>query len=237
MRNLILFFCLIQYSLCTVNAQEELNINNRSIDALNNLSISNTSNGLGAASIITNPPAYIDGTVYLFDDWNHNVYIHVSSQKKPIRLNSNINFNADLNVFESKIDDKKTFTFNFHNINKIVVDNRIFESVYFPIEKTDRVFETIVSSDKFMLYKDYDIDLRKGNPNPMLARVNDKYVLKTEYYLKKGDEFVKFKMKKSSILKLSGDSSKSLVEYAKKKKLNLKSDEDLESLLLYYASL
>lgn len=192
---------------------------------------------VGTSSIVYNPPRPIDGTVYLFDGWNNNTLIVTNSQEKSIRLNSNINFNAKRNVFESKMDTETIFTFDFTNIEKIVINNRTFKNIYSPVDGGYRVFEVIAETKDFEIYKDYTIDIREGNPNPLLARANDKYIMRDSYYVKKGKSFKKLKLKKSEILKAAGSKSSVVEQYAKDNNLNFKNERDLQMIVSYYRTL
>lgn len=192
---------------------------------------------IGASSFVRNPARPIDGTVYLFDSWFNNTLIVTTTQEKPIRLNSNINFNAKRNVFESKIDSETIFTFDFTNIEKVIINNRVFKNVYSPVDGGYRVFEVVAETKDFEIYKDYTIDIREGNPNPLLARANDKYILRDGYYVKKGKSFKRFKLKKSTILEVAGSKSSNLEKYAKDNNLNFKNEQDLQKIASYYRTL
>ncbi len=191
---------------------------------------------VGGSSLIRNPPKPIDGTVYLFDGWNNNAVLETSKNQK-FRLR-NINFNAKRNVFESQIvGTDSIFTFDFTNIEKISVKNRVFKNVYSPVDGGYRVFEVVAETADFEIYKDYTIDIREGNPNPLLARANDKYIMRDSYYVKKGKSFKKFKLKKSDILKVAGKKSEELEKYAKDNNLSFKNERDLRKIASYYATL
>lgn len=191
---------------------------------------------IGASSIVRNPARPIDGTVYLFEKWSNNGVI-VTTKNKDIRIR-NINFNAKRNVFESKIGNTDSiFTFDFTNIEKILVNNRTFKNVYSPVDGGYRVFEVVTETDDFEIYKDYTIDIREGNPNPLLARANDKYIMRDGYYAKRGKSFKRLKLKKSEILKMAGSKSSSIEKYAKENNLNFKNERDLQKIASYYRTL
>lgn len=192
---------------------------------------------IGASSIVYNPPRPIDGTVYLFDSWNNNTLIVTTTQEKAIRLNSNINFNTKRNAFESKMDSETIFTFDFTNIEKIIINKRVFKNIYSPVDGGYRIFEVIAESKDFEIYKDYSIDIKEGNPNPQLGRANDKYIMRDNYYVKKGKSFKKFKLKKSEILKVAGSKSSIVEQYAKDNNLNFKNERDVQKIMSYYTSL
>ena len=154
-----------------------------------------------------------------------------------MRLRDNINLNARRNVFESKIGTDSVFTFDFTNIEKMVVNNKTYKNIFSPVEGGYRLVEVVAETDDFAIYKDYKIDIKEGSPNPMLAQQNDKYLMKDSYYVKKGRSFKKFKLKKSSFLKLAGSKADMLEAYADKNDLNFRDEKDLEKIASYYGSL
>lgn len=192
--------------------------------------------GVGGSNVIFNPPKPIDGKVHVFDTWRNNAIIQTTSGMT-LRLRDNINLNAKRNVFESKIGTDSVFTFDFTNIEKMVVNNKTYQNVFSPVEGGYRLFEVVAETEDFSIYKDYRIDIKQGNPNPMLAQTNDKYIMKDSYYVKKGKSFKKFKLKKSSFLKLAGGKSDLLEEYASKNRLNFRDEADLEKIASYYGTL
>lgn len=231
MRNLMILCCFAT----ALHGQVE------GISVVNNVLASVASFGpdganIGNGALIFNPPRPIEGTVYIYDNWSNSAIIETSKGTK-LRLTSNLNFNARRNAFESKMGKDSIFTFDFTNIERMVVNNKTFKNVYSPIDGGYRIFEIIVENDNFVIYKDYEIDIKEGNPNPLLARANDKYVMRGTYYVKKGNNFRKFKMRKSDFLKLAGKKSDDLEAFAKKNKLSFRNEEDLEKIASFYTSL
>ncbi|MFC4632886.1 hypothetical protein ACFO3O_03150 [Dokdonia ponticola] len=234
MKNLIIILVSFLFTTGYSYAQA-VDANNNALNALATYGPDGAN--IGASSIVRNPPRPIDGTVYLFDSWNNKTLILTNSQEKPFELNSNINFNTKLNAFESKIDSETIFTFDFTNIDKIIINNRVFKNIYSPVDGGYRIFEVIAASKDFEIYKNYSIDIKEGSPNPQLARANDKYIIKDSYYLKKGKSFKKLKLKKSDILKATGSKSSLVEDYAKENKLNFKNERDVQKIVGYYMSL
>ena len=191
---------------------------------------------VGNGSMIFNPPKPIDGTVYVYDNWRNNAVIE-TTEGSQLRLRDNLNFNAMKNTFEAKMGRDSIFTFDFTNIEKMVVNNKTYKNVYSPVDGGYRIVEVLAENDDFTIYKDYHIDIKEGNPNPMLARSNDKYIMKDSYYVKKGNSFKRFKMRKSDFLKLAGKKSGDLEAFAKKNNLNFKRESDLEKIASYYSTL
>ncbi len=190
---------------------------------------------VGILSLARNSTKPIEGTVYLFDEWSN--YGVIETKKKQNFEIHNINFNARNNVFESKIGNDSIFIFDFTNIEKVRINDKVFKNIYSPVDGGYRIFEVIIQTDDFEIYKDYRIDIRKGNPNPLLARANDKYIMRDEYYAKKGKSFKILKLRKLEILEMVGSKSLNIENYAKKNNLNFKSERDLQKIVNYYSTL
>jgi hypothetical protein len=173
--------------------------------------------------------------VYLFDDWKSNAIIETSENKRyQVRA---VNFNTKTNAIEARINGDSIFTFDYNNIDRVIINNRSFKNAYSPVEGGYRVFEVIAETGDFSIYKDYTLDIKEGNPNPMLAQANDKYIVRDSYYMKKGKSFKKIKLKKSSVLKLAGNKAAELEAFAKKNRLSFKNELDLQKMATYYSTL
>ncbi|MEP0263819.1 hypothetical protein [Dokdonia sp.] len=221
--------------LCTpvvFGQNEGVNPNNNVLIGLTNLGANRAA--FGSSSIIRNPRKPIDGSVYIYEDWSNNAT--VSSEETTVRLD-NLNFNAQRNAFQSKIGRDTVFTFNFRNLNKVVVKNKTFKNVYSPKHQKSRVFEVVTETKDFTIYKDYRIEIKEGNPNPQRGAANDKYLLRFDYYVSQGENFDKFQLKKSKVLKLMGDKADQVEAYIKTNKLKIKRDNDFAKVITYYNSL
>ena len=189
----------------------------------------------GGTGVVYNPPRNIEGTVYLFDSWRNNVVIETDKQNFKL---GNINFNAKRNSFESKIQGTDSiFTFNFKNINRLLVNNQPFKKIYSPIDGGYKIYEVIAEAGDYAIYKDYYIEIKEGNPNPMLVQTSDKYVMRDSYFVKKGKSFKRLKFKKSAILKSVGNKSKALEKYASENGLSFKNEAELEKIIAHYGTL
>lgn len=211
----------------------QVDVNNNSLGAI--ASYGPDGANVGGASLVINPPRAIDGSVHLFDSWNNNGTIQTDKAAFKIR---NINFNAQRNAFESKIPNTDSiFTFDFTNIEKMVVNNKVFKNVYSPIEGGNKVYQVVAEADNFAIYKDNYIEIKEGSPNPMLARTNDKYIMRDSYFIKSGKSFKRLRLKKSSILKALGKKASKVEDYAKENNLSFKREQDLQKIANFYATL
>jgi hypothetical protein len=227
MKKALLSIALITTSI--LFAQTNNNVENNSADVFGKVGNSATSYGSPSATFF-NPARRVEGSVYLFKDWNNQGVIHTSdSQKFSLK---NINLNIERSTFESKISEDSIFTFNFNNIDRILINNRVFKNYYY--NGTNRIFEVIYDSGKLVLLKGYKIQLVKGSPNPMLNRSTDKNVQKEFYFIMQNNLIKPFRLKKKSILGLmTSEQAKAAENYAKEYRLSFNKDEDINKILTY----
>ncbi len=188
----------------------------------------------GASAFYKNPKKIIEGTSYLFENWD-NYAVIVTNDKQRFSL-KNINLNMDRNVFESRVSADTLFTFNFNNIDKFVVNNRVFKNFYY--DDDNRVYEMIYESPEFLVMKGHRVELIESSANPMVNRKNDRYVRRHSYFLKQGDKIRPFKLKKKHVLKLVGgdkERAERIIQYVNNNKLSFKREDDVRKVLEYNA--
>ncbi len=228
----ILIIALLVCPFISFGQSEDVTPNNNVLIGLENLGKNRAS--FGFPSFIKKTKNPIEGTVYIYDEWSNTAT--VSSEETKLRLN-NMNFNALRNAFQSKIGKDSIFTFNFRNIKDVVVNNTSFKNIFSPIHEKNRVFEVLEENKDFSIYKDYRIEIKVGSPNPQAGSQNDKYLLRYDYYVKQGENFDKFSLKKSKLLKVMGDKATEVGAYIKSNKLKVKNPEDFSKIMTYYKSL
>jgi len=175
-----------------------------------------------------------DGTFYLFDKWENNCVIQTMDNQK-IRI-KNINLNIERHTFESQIDGDSIFAFNFNNIDKFIINNRVYKNFYW--NDDIKVYEIVFENEDFQILKGFRVLFVQASVNPMLKRGRDKYVRKEAYYLRKDNKISTFKLKKKKILKLvNGDVEKAneIENYANNNGLSFNKETDVIKILDYSA--
>ena len=189
----------------------------------------------GGFATFFNPKKAAQGSVHLFKGWK-NYAVIITNDDQKFSLN-NINLNIERNTFESKISGDSLFTFNFNNIDRFVVNNRVFKNLYHNNE--NRVFEMVYESDEFSVMKGYRVQLIEGSTNPMVNRKNSKLVQRSSYYVKKGSRIKSFKLSKKKVLGLvEGNQERinKIEQYVKANRLSYKKSFDVQRMLAFSAS-
>ena len=188
----------------------------------------------GRSTRFINPVKIVDGSIYLFNNWN-NESVVVSKDGEEFNL-SNVNFNLQRNRFVSKISKDSIFVLSMEKINSIKINNKVFKRVETD-ELGGRVFEVEFEYLDVSILRFHSIKFVGGSVNPMLGRSKDKLIHKKELYLLLGDEIHKFKLNKKSILKNFAPNKShgnAWIKYYSKNGLSFRSVEDLKTSLKYF---
>lgn len=173
---------------------------------------------------ITLSRAAIEGSVFLFDQWENNGVIEVGDKRYVF---GNMNYHVKKATFMTKISEDSIVSFDLSTFDRIVINDKPFKSIYNPSKRANDTFEVIYEGKDLALLKVYSLEITEANPNPMINRSKSKIKKKSTYYLKKGNSIKRFKFKKKNLLELAGNKSADLELYAEKNKLSFKKDDDV----------
>ena len=190
----------------------------------------------GMSTYFVNPKRTIDGTVYLFDNWENYAVIYATNHQR--YLLHNINLNIQRNSFESKVGKDSLFAFSFNNIEKFVINGRVFKNYYW--DNDNRVYEVIADGKNFEILKGFSVKYIEGSPNPMLNRNNDRYVRYEKYYVKKDNKIGFLSLRKSRILRLldlNDQQRNKVLAFVDERKLSFKKEEDLRVIIDFASKL
>ena len=185
----------------------------------------------GSTVRFVNPARRIEGSVHLFEKWENTAIIYTSDNQR--FLLRNINLNLKRNTFESKVSKDSLFTFNFNNIEKFVINNKTYKNYYW--DEDNKVYQIIYENQNFQILKGFKLILIEGSVNPMINRINDRYIKKEYYFLRQDDRIENFKLKRKGILKLVDDEErvKNIQEYVGRNDLSFKKENDIVKILQY----
>jgi hypothetical protein len=170
-----------------------------------------------------------DGSFYLFDDWNNECVIYTEDNQK-IKI-YNINLNIERHTFESKINGDSIFAFNFNNIDKFVINNKVYKNFYW--SEDNKVYEVVYDNGSLQILKGFRVLFVPGTVNSMISRPRDKYIRKAYYYLRKDNKISTFKLKKSQILRNLGKNTGDIERYVKTNNLSYSKEDDIKQILEY----
>ena len=94
------------------------------------------------------------------------------------------------------------------------------------------MYQVVFECPDYSIVKEFAIEIREANPNPMINRSKRKIIQKEYYYKLVGQRLERFKFKKKNILALAGDQADDLEAYAKANRLSFKDDDDVAQILI-----
>lgn len=221
--TLLLFFGMHAFSQSSATSVSDNNA--QALSQLGN--VANSNYGYGRTMRFVNPLKTVDGSVYLYSNWN-NMAIVQAKGNRSFSL-QNINFNLRRNRFVSKIGKDSIFIFDMQNIENIRIYGKTFRKI--DSEMGSRIFEVVFESKEFSILNFHSVKLVEGSVNPMLSRKTDKLVHKETYYVWKNGYTDVFKFRKKEILNLlstNQEARNALDHYYKANGLSFKSVEDFK---------
>lgn len=169
-----------------------------------------------------------DGSIYLFDDWVSKGYV-VAGDKKFVF--PKMNYDVRQGALVSKFTKDSIFNIGRSGYDVALVNGMVFKSLYNPARGGNVMYQVIYEGPDYSLVKEFSIEIKESDPNPMVNRSRRKIIKKEHYYKMEGARFTKFKPNKKAISQLAGDKAKDLLSYAKKAKLSIKDDAELVKIL------
>ena len=175
----------------------------------------------------------IEGNIYVFENWTNRGILKIG--KNEFKL-SNINFNMRTNKIESRVGKDSVYIFDLTNVDHIFINNRKFKNYYF--SNQNEILEVIYDGDDFKMLKDYKVDIKRGEVDPLMIKKKvAKFYTNAFYYIKKGNDFKKIKLKKKDILLLFDNKSNLVSNFVKENKLSYKKEKDINKIFIFYDSL
>lgn len=191
----------------------------------------------GFSGVFYNRVTPVEGTTYLFDNWEQNAIVHKILKDKFLVRRVNLNLNKM--TFDAKITESEdVLSFSFKGVDKVEINNRTFKNILH--NKSNRLFEVFYTDDNIKFMKGFEVKLIKASKDPMVNRPFDKYVKTESYYLMNKKVLSKIKLKKKEIyktLELSNEDISKLNTFIKSTSISLKKEQDIIKLLKYLNSI
>ncbi len=177
----------------------------------------------------------IKGNIHAFKSWDNRGVLNVD--KKAYRLN-NVNFNIWTNTIESQVGKDSIYIFDLANVNYASINNRKFKSFYFSKKNKNQIFEVLHDGEDIQVLKYYEIEIKRGEVDPlMVEKKMAKFLITKSYYIKEGINIKKIALKKKNILPLFKDKSNQVSQFVKENNLSYKKEKDLKKIFNYYRSI
>jgi len=243
MKKINRLFCIIIISLFlfhkNVSAQETGESSN--VSYTNLVSGFTNPNGVagvvgGTVGVIEPVSRKVDGSYYIFDNWNNDAVIELKTGKS-LSLKGNININTKSGAIESKISEDKIYSFELENIKSVTINNNKYLIEHSLDLNRKTLFEVIGNSNDKILIRTYKSSYKEGDPNPLKGQLNDKIITSKVYYIKDKSSLKKIKLNKSILNEEFGNGDSSLKKYMKSQKLTFKNDKDFKLLFNHINSI
>ena len=171
------------------------------------------------------------GSVYLHKEWSSTITLNTINNKT--YKFSKANYNIALDKFVVKISKDTLLAIDNSKVKFILFDDNKFERI-------NKKYYERLSEGNLNLLKEYDVEIKEGLKDAIskIKVTEDKYVIKSTYYIKTDDNLEKIKPNKRSFNKIFEEQNKKRVKkFMKQHSLSFKKDNDLKKILKYYNSL
>ncbi len=177
----------------------------------------------------------IEGNIYVFENWNNRGVLSIGNEAYKL---GNINFNMRTNKVESRVGKDSVYIFDLTNVDYLFINNRKFKNYYFSKNNRNEILELIYDGEDLKLLKGFEIGIKRGEVDPLMVKKTvAKFYTTTFYYINKGDDFNKIKLKKKDILLLFNDKVDLVRNYIKENKLSYTNEKNVIKLFNHYNSL
>ncbi|REE80399.1 hypothetical protein BX611_2041 [Lutibacter oceani] len=165
--------------------------------------------------------------IYMSNNWDNEGVLYLN--KKSYTL-SNINFNVTRNVFDSRIDREKLFSFKNSSLDSVEINKHLFKKF------GDVFYEVLFEKEDVYLLKKHDIKVNKGAINRLNLSEGKSFTsLVYKYLIKSKGNFQKFDFNKRSIVELiEGEKEQEkFKDFVKDQKLSYKKEDDIKEIFKY----
>ena len=178
----------------------------------------------------------VQGSPYLFEDWE-TVAIITTQEDKKYKIRK-LNYDTKLDLFVAKISQDSVFSFKPTYLKSVVINNRQFKKYLNQKSSLFDYYEVISEGKNVQLLKRDIKVIRQGIINHLtMEKETDYYILRTKYYVNDHGKIKELLLKKKKILQIFGDQSQNMKKYLSENNLSIKKENDLKKIFNFYDSL
>ena len=234
--NKIYFLLLVIFFSPLLNAQdiEQISRSRELTEIRNNLNLD------GIRDVNNRNQPLVDGSPYLFKNWNNKSKIYYDNR---VYVINNFNYNIYSERFEAKLSEDSILIINPRNIISILINEKTFGRYLDPEFQRNSYFEELVKiNDDYLFLKKYIVAIKEGPRNPLTKeKMANDYLVKSEIFYMcdlKDNTLKKVKLKKSAIESLfKTENLNSLNKFIKNNRLKYNDVNDIVKIIKYYNSL
>ncbi len=187
--------------------------------------------GAGMWTVSKPLDASIQGTPYLFPNWEGNFQI---TSKEGIQYKLyNLNYNLSSKKLETVLAKDSVFQYDVSKIDYVKNFNRKYKVI------NTELYQELVYGEKISLLKGFYATVIDGVISPLTQQYTtpNRYSQKSKYFYLKGEQFLEIKLKKKDVLNAFGDKAEQIKKYAKDSNLSFGDETDVMTLFRYYNTL
>lgn len=176
----------------------------------------------------------VDGSVYLFENWN--TYGIIKTNTNQNLALSGLNYDTKTDSFVAKVSEDSVYVFNNSDIKEVVINRKLFKSFLNLGEPS--YYEVLATSNNIKILKKHKKILKKGLLDPLTQKASsDKYVDKSTYYSFKDHKMEELKLSIKSFINVFGDKSEDIKKFISKNKFSIKEEKNFQAILNFYNTL
>lgn len=177
----------------------------------------------------------IDGSPYFNDEFvRGQAYLNSGTYHDSLLLR----YDLATHTFNAMLEDETQMAIDSRYVREFRLFTEDEEILFKRVDpKKPQVFYEILYQEKGLtVYKSEEVSMVKGE-DLGVTKTNDRFFSKVKYYVKKGKEIERVKLKKKNLLKyFNADQQAILNDHIKKNKIKLKKDRDFRSLFKILSS-
>lgn len=175
----------------------------------------------------------MEGTFFLFDNWDKISVVKLTDKEYTLK---NVNINLLDNEVVFKVDEESFYKIPREYVKYISIDDQLYR--FEKYKEEDKVFQILFESKKLSLLKGYKLRVTEKSDIGMLNDRVDRVNKVRQFFILKGNQINRVKLKKKKILPyLNKEHQKDVEKYAKRNELSFKEEKDVIKILNYYNTL